>query len=180
MTTDKNRQYVVESKNKTKSNLTTVCTNRPVGNNDSIIAQDANYVIDASPTPTGQSVEGGVTITGGQLGRNILLGTSQDDSITGGPFDDVIIGRNGSDTLQGSGGNDSFLPWSKSSSTNATIDGGLGLDSVYIDKNNQSVEKDSACNASECMITGGDSGTLSITNVEILVFKDTSIRLSDS
>ena len=179
-TTDLPRDYLIPSKNITQSNLTTICTNRAVEENTSITANDANYVIDASPTPTDQPINSGVTINGGQLGRNILLGTSGNDRIFGGPFDDVIVGRNGNDILEGAGGNDSFLPWSKDNSSNATINGGLGLDSVYLNDNYQNYTLPSLCSANQCNLTGPGSVTLTMMNVEILVFKDTAIRLSDS
>ena len=186
LTSDQPRDYILPSKNITNSDLTTVCTNRPVEENSSITANDANYVIDASPTPTNQSINSGVNINGGEFGRNILLGTSFAERIIGGPFDDVIVGRNGDDTLEGAGGDDSFLPWTTNSSTDATIDGGLGLDSVYIDddfknaENEQNYRTDSSCDSRQCDLTGPGGGKLSMTNVEIIVFNDRSIRLDDS
>jgi len=202
---DENELYVVKHQ-ENKSQTVIICTNRPVIKNYAIDANPSdpevkyasngcrkdnyddnsakisgdysNYVIDASPTPNSQSVNSGVTISGGIFGRNILLGTSFGDTICGGRFGDNIIGRNGNDTLNGAGGDDNFLPWNNASATSSTINGGLGMDSVYIEDNYVNYIISSSCNTERCELSGPDGGRLTMSDVEILVFDDKSIRLN--
>jgi len=177
-TTANNRNFIIPSKSIMNSNTTTVCTNREVKQGDSIKADDANYVIDATPTPE-QPVKGGVLINGGQFGRNILLGTSMNDTINGGSFDDVLVGRNGNDILKGEGGNDNFLPWNKeNSNSNSTIYGGIGLDRVYIKDQSKNYSA-SSCDESTCTITGPQGGSLTMYGVEVLVYNDKAMRLKN-
>ena len=176
------KKYIVPSSTTPKAKTTTICTNRAVKNGDSITGGDANYVIDASPTPT-QAVDGGVTINGGDSGRNILLGTESADTINGGAFDDVVVGRGGGDVLNGDAGNDNFLPWGSintksKSSSNVTINGGLGLDRVYFNGRSNSFAFSNTCKSSQCTVTSSQGGRAVLRSVEVLVFEDTAQRLN--
>ena len=177
------KTYVVPSSTTLGAKTTTICMNRAVPTGSSITGSDANYVIDASPTPT-QVVSGGVKINGGSDGRNFLFGTELGDAINGGPYDDVLVGRGGNDTFNGGAGDDSFLPWGSmqdpsDSSSNVRVDGGLGLDRVYFNGVAASFSGLSACKSSNCTLTsihqGGNAG---LKNIELLVFEDKTLRLN--
>ena len=170
--------YIAPSKASTSFNTSTICTNRVVGTNDSITGNDANYVIDANPTPP-QTVGSGVSINGGQKGRNILLGTELADTIIGGNFDDILVGRGGGDILSGGAGNDSFLPWLKqASSTNASVRGGDGLDRLYIRGESNDFTESSTCTTEGCTITSTQGGVITLNNVEVVIYEDVARRLN--
>ncbi|MCG8341476.1 MAG: VWA domain-containing protein, partial [Chlorobiales bacterium] len=74
-----------------------------------------------------------------------ILGTSGDDTLTGGPYSDYIKGRDGNDTLSGNGGSDVLIGGDGSDSlwggegddilvfdTADTIDGGADTDTLFI------------------------------------------------
>ena len=143
---------------------------------------NGNYVMDGNPTPGREEDEQeeliGIKLLGGD-GRNILLGTRNDDELQGGPDHDAVIGRGGSDDLQGDEGDDSFIPFSDEAITNdqVTVDGGQGFDRVYLQKTRSNyVVTD--CTIENCTISlakGGAKAQLS--NIEQLVFKDQNIKL---
>jgi len=144
---------------------------------DSITGSDANYVIDANPTPS-QNVESGVVINGGINGRNILLGTELADTVKGGNFDDILVGRGGGDSLIGGPGNDSFLPWLKQvSSADASVSGGSGLDRLYIRGESQDFTESSACTTAGCTITSSQGGVITMDEIEVVIYNDTARRL---
>lgn len=178
LTNSQSRGYIAPSKASTSSNTTTICTNRAVGINDSITGSDANYVIDANPIPP-QTVDNGVRINGGQQGRNILLGTELGDDIIGGDFDDILVGRGGEDTLTGGSGNDNFLPWLKqASSTNTSVNGGTGLDRLYIKGESKDFTESSTCTTSGCTITSKQGGVIKLDNIEVVIYEDEARRLN--
>ena len=141
-----------------------------------------NYVIDANPNPS-QDAESGVTLKGGKCGRNILLGTQQADNIEGGENDDILVGRGGADTLKGNDGNDNFLPWGlieepTNTASSINIDGGEGLDRVYIKGTSTSFPRE-ICEDSQCSIKiKGQDGEVRLNNVEVIIFDDTAILLN--
>ena len=176
------KAFNVPSSTTLGAKTTTVCTNRAVASGSSITGSDANYVIDASPTPA-QTVSSGVTINGGRDGRNFLFGTQLADVINGGRYDDVLVGRGGNDTFSGSTGDDSFLPWGSiadatDSSSNISIDGGLGLDRVYFNDVAASFSGFSACQSSQCTVTSNQGGQAVLKNIELLIFEDKTQRLN--
>ena len=178
LTTSQPQQYTAPPKASTGANTTTICTNRVVGASDSITGNDANYVIDAKPTPT-QNMENGVIINGGVNGRNILLGTELADTIEGGNFDDILVGRGGGDSLIGGPGNDSFLPWLKQvSSADASVSGGSGLDRLYIRGKSQDFAESAACTTAGCTITSSQGGVITMDEIEVVIYNDTARRLN--
>ena len=125
------------------------------------------------PPPLGISLYGGA-------GRNILLGTPADDTLQGGPDHDGLIGRGGADRLRGQAGNDSLVPWDSASGTDhsVSVDGGEGFDRVYLPEP-ESAYSLSGCNSQACIIRSGVGGTLHLSNVEMLVFPNSTKRLAD-
>lgn len=175
--------YVVAEK---PFGTSTYCTNRPLQQNQRIngVAEgyyvQGNYVMDGNPTP-GREPENstGITLRGGD-GRNILLGTSNNDELRGGPDHDAVIGRGGSDDLRGLEGDDSFIPFSDvpQRDDQVIVDGGGGLDRVYFQQKKANyIVTD--CRIESCTISLSKEGaTAHLSNVEQLVFKDQNIKLS--
>ena len=136
--------------------------------------------MDGNPTP-GREPENstGITLRGGE-GRNILLGTSNNDDLRGGPDHDAVIGRGGSDDLRGLEGDDSFIPFSEvpQRDDQVIVDGGGGLDRVYFQQKKANyIVTD--CTIESCTISLSKEGaTAHLSNVEQLVFKDQNIKLS--
>ena len=138
--------------------------------------------MDGSPTPGRQNNDNGIDLAGGE-GRNVLLGTSLNDQIRGGPEHDALVGRGGSDVLEGLEGDDSIIPFSANSTeTNVVeVDGGEGFDRVYMQEN-QSNYSTTNCINSECDIKvrlSGEGATANLSNVEQLIFKDKMVKISD-
>ena len=98
----------------------------------------------------------------------------------GGPDADTLISRNGGDTLNGGNGSNSYLPWgdrtNSNSFSNVTINGGTGLDGVYLRGTRGQFSSTSGCNSSSCSIQAL-GGTLKMSNVEVLIFKDGRVDL---
>ena len=157
----------------------TICTNRSLQTGDGINGANGNYVMDANPTPNRNNPKG-IKINGGNEGRNILLGTSANDTLQGGPHHDALIGRGGDDSLSGEAGNDSLVPWSSTTQENSTVkvNGGMGFDRVYL-KGEASNYTLRSCSINSCKIDSISGGTLNLTNVEMLVFKSTNRRLTN-
>ena len=157
----------------------TICTNRSLKIGDRITGANSNYVIDANPTP-GRNDAKGVKVNGGTEGRNILLGTSANDTLTGGDYHDALIGRGGDDLLSGNGDNDSFVPWPSitQESSTVSINGGMGFDRVYL-KGEESTYTLLGCSSNYCRIGSSGGGRLTLTDVELLVFKSSSLRLTN-
>ena len=151
---------------------TTICTNRSVRLGDGIRGDNRNYVMDGEPTPN-RSGNHGVILEGGIIGRNILLGTSNDDTLRGGDDNDGLIGRGGRDFLFGGKGNDNFVPWPSASKQNSdvNIDGGENFDRVYLDGSQSSYSRN-ACTNSSCNIRSNSGGTLYLSNVEMVIYND--------
>ena len=175
------RKYQLSNVSESGFKTTTVCTNRELQSGDSIQGGDGNYVIDGNPVPNRTSTVG-ITIIGGSGGRNLLLGTPQADTITGGNNDDALVGRDGADELNGGGGDDSFLPWESSAGPSvATINGGAGFDRLYI-KDSSSNFSSSGCTRSSCELKSSDESTTKaiLLNTEMIVYRDTSIELPET
>ncbi len=84
---------------------------------------------------------GAATGTGGVTGfehvigsafRDVLTGSSGADTLAGGADDDTIRGGNGADSLSGGADGDFFDYYSQGEITGDTIDGGTGLDRLYL------------------------------------------------
>ena len=167
----------------------TYCTNRELRAQDRIRGFNnqnnyivGNYVMDGSPTPGRQNNDNGIDLAGGE-GRNVLLGTSLNDKIRGGPEHDALVGRGGSDVLEGLEGDDSIIPFSENSTETdvVEVDGGEGFDRVYMQEN-QSNYSTTNCNSSGCDIKvrlSGEGATANLSNVEQLIFKDKIVKISD-
>ena len=157
----------------------TICTNRSLQTGDGINGANGNYVMDANPTPNRNNPKG-IKINGGNEGRNILLGTSANDTLQGGPHHDALIGRGGDDSLSGEAGNDSLVPWSSTTQENSTVkvNGGMGFDRVYL-KGEASNYTLRSCSINSCKIDSSSGGTLNLTSVEMLVFKSSNRRLTN-
>ena len=155
----------------------TICTNRSLKIGDGIKGANGNYVMDANPTPGRENAKG-VKVNGGTEGRNILLGTSANDTLQGGPHHDALIARGGDDFLSGEAGNDSFVPWPSITQQNSTVsvDGGMGFDRVYLNDVESSYTLTS-CSSRTCRVRSNTNGSLKLTSVEMLVFQSSSRRL---
>ena len=154
----------------------TICTNRSLEQGDGIDGANGNYVMDGNPSPDRPNPKG-ITLEGGE-GRNILLGTPANDTITGGPDHDGLIGRGGKDKLYGLGGNDNFVPWPSATeeTKKVTVDGGDGFDRVYLN-NDESTYNLINCNSNSCKVRSNAGAVLQLSNVEMLVFKMSNKRL---
>ena len=64
---------------------------------------------------------------GDEVGKNVIVGTNNDDFIRGTEQDDIIYGLKGDDQIYGLGGNDKII----SGPGNDISDGGLGNDTIY-------------------------------------------------
>ena len=162
----------------------TICSLRASGTiTENITGSEVGDVIDAMPQPRDPDLQDsdylGATING-LGGRNILLGTPVPDVINGGPDADTLISRNGGDTLNGGNGSNSYLPWgdraNSNSFSNVTINGGTGLDVVYLRGTRGQFSSTSGCTSSSCSINAL-GGTLKMSNVEVLIFKDGRVDL---
>ena len=161
-----------------------ICTNRPYIDGAKVTGGNGNYVINGYPNPSRpNAAEAGVTLQGGTHGRNILLGTSTNDTLEGGKKHDALIGRGGNDLLNGYEGNDSILPWTSTSqeSGETTVNGGDGFDRVYL-KNSASTytllpeQSREECDNIYCKVesqTG--NGILHLYSIEQIIFKE-SVR----
>ena len=140
---------------------------------------NGNYVMDGQPTPDRTNTTG-ISLWGGD-GINILLGTSANDRLEGGPNHDALIGRGGNDHLLGEAGDDSLVPWPSASDASGavTVDGGAGFDRVYL-QGPESSYNISGCNTEDCLIRSESGGLLRLTNVEMLVFQTSTRRLKDA
>lgn len=170
----------------------TYCTNREIEDLDKIrgvklvegkyVYIEGNFVLDGNPSPNRKNDSYGIKIFGGE-GRNVLLGTSLNDTIEGGPHHDALIGRGGSDSLSGFEGDDNIIPFSENSaeSDEIEVDGGQGFDRVYMQKN-KSDYIISNCNNGSCdikLILSEKEATATLSNVEQLVFKDQKCKTQD-
>ena len=159
----------------------TICTNREYRLGAGMKGANRNYVMDGDPTPKRDDAKG-VKLYGG-IGRNILLGTPDDDILEGGSKHDALIGRGGNDTLIGNGGNDSILPWSSTSQergSQVVVYGGEGFDRVYLKGEESAYVFSQPCNRTRCDLSlasdlnsAGDENKfkLSLDSVEQLIFK---------
>jgi hypothetical protein len=85
--------------------------------------------------------KGNDTITGSS-GVNIISGGAGNDTLKGGAGNDTIDGGNGNDTASGGNGNDTLFGANGDDSLNGqagkdTYDGGGGLNSCYVEENEQ-------------------------------------------
>lgn len=147
-----------------------------LGGQDSIYGTSANDVIDAGNYPL-TSTRGAI-LDGGSGGRNYLFGTGGDDTFIGGDGDDTLVGRGGGDTMTGKKGTNSYLPWREETTLNrdAIINGGFERDLVFLRGNQSNFGGIPSCSKSSCTLTQAGK-TLTMTNVEVLVFKDSRVDL---
>jgi len=172
------RNYTAPEETEPVFGTATICTNRSLHLGDRINGANGNYVIDGNPTPD-QSSENGIQLIGGE-GKNILLGTPRNDTLRGGPQHDALIGRGGSDNLRGEAGDDSLVPLTSASntSTTTTVDGGEGFDRVYL-QGPQSDYNATGCHINRCTLRTDNGASIQLFNIELLVFKDSTRRLSE-
>lgn len=119
---------------------------------------------------TGPTSAPGAEVNGGD-GDDRLVGGDGDDILNGGNGNDVILGLSGNDTLTGGSGSNKYLP----GLGNDSINGGPGLDVVFLEHNRAAFDGLSSCSRISCILTystAGDSFTLNLSNVEVLVFRD--------
>ena len=162
----------------------TICTNRSYSYSEGMQGANGNYVMDANPTPNRDNeTPTTITLIGGIMGRNILLGTPASDILTGGNKHDALIGRGGDDQLNGGQGNDSFLPWTSTSQEEGSLinlDGGDGFDRVYLKGEASRYKLSTACNKESCdlsLTTEDDVVILMLEDVEQIVFKGSVFNL---
>lgn len=176
--------YVLPTSGLSTNDNVTICSLRASDTTrENITGSEVGDVIDALPQPRDPDLQDsgylGATING-LGGRNILLGTPGPDVINGGPDADTLISRNGGDTLNGGNGSNSYLPWgdraNSDSFSNVTINGGTGLDVVYLRGTKGQFSSTSGCSSSRCFIEAL-GGRLEMFNVEVLIFKDGRIDL---
>lgn len=149
-----------------------------LGGQDQLFGTQGHDVIDAGSYPLPADSTAGATIDGGSRGRNFLFGTPGNDFIRGGDEDDTLVGRGGGDIMEGGKGNNTYLPWmdTASANRNATITGDIGQDVVYLRGNRSDFGGLSSCRSNGCSLSQG-SNTLTMTNVNVLVFKDARVDL---
>ena len=146
------------------------------GGGDTITGSTANDVLeggDKNPETAGATIDG-------QAGNDRLRGTMAGDLLIGGPGDDILVGWDGNDLLIGENQNGSssdpagenrYLP----GLGNDRVQGGSGLDVVFLDGVRNNYTGLSACSRSNCSLSYGANGvgyTLSTTGVEVLIFRD--------
>jgi len=176
--------YVLPTSGLSTNDNVTICSLRASDTTtEHITGSEVGDVIDALPQPRDPDLQDsdylGATING-LGGRNILLGTPGPDVINGGPDADTLISRNGGDTLNGGNGSNSYLPWGDRANSNSfsdvTVNGGTGLDVVYLRGTRGQFSSTSGCTSSSCSIQAL-GGTLKMSNVEVLIFKDGRVDL---
>jgi Ca2+-binding RTX toxin-like protein len=122
-------------------------------------------------TVSTEEIGGNKIITGSEFAETITAGTG-DDNINGGGGADSIVGGDGNDFIVGGRGDD-------------TINGGIGSNDV-VRYNSDSDGYVLSYNAGtvtvqdQDQVNGGDDGTDTLTNVELLAFNDTIIRIGAS
>lgn len=135
---------------------------------DSITGSDgANDILEAGDL--------GKSYLKGLSGNDVLRGTTKADVLEGGDGDDILIGREGSDTMIGGSGQNSYLP----GSGNNTIQGGNGLDIIFFQGNKSEYTIGSSCSKASCSVQGPNNSSTTITNGEILIFKNARVDLPD-
>jgi len=93
-------------------------------------------------------------------GENLILGLGGDDTIFGAGGDDTIDGGTGNDALHGDAGDDWFV--AAPGDGNDVIDGGDGYDSVDY----SAIETPILVDLGQATVTGADSGTDTLVNIE--------------
>lgn len=136
------------------------------GGGDTLSGSDANDIIEAGDT-------GPSTLNGGK-GNDVLRGTHDADTINGGDNNDILIGRGGNDDLDGGAGQNIYLP----GDGDDIISGGSGLDIVFFNSKRSDYEINE-CHKISCTVKHSTEGDKSLKNVEILIFNDARLDLSD-
>lgn len=138
------------------------------GGGDIIRGSFANDVLEAGDSLN--RPENGATVNG-YSGSDRLVGGPGNDILNGGDGDDVLIGGDGNDIMEGGSGDNQYLVGRGSNN----IIGGSGLDVVYFDQNKADAIDITSCNRTNCTFnfnTNGNSGSLTATGVEVLIFRD--------
>ena len=134
-----------------------ICGN---GGGDTITGSSSNDVLEAGEIGPGAFISG-------QDGNDRLRGSPGDDILKGEKGDDVLLGRDGNDQLDGGSGENRYLPGDGTNS----ITGGNGLDIVFFDDDKANYIGVDKCTRGTCSVTSNSSST-SMSNVEVLVFRD--------
>ena len=138
------------------------------GGGDFIEGSTGNDVLEAGDL-TGNSHPGAEL--SGLAGNDRLVGGQGNDTLHGNEGDDVLIGQGGDDSLDGGAGENRYLPGLGDDS----IVGGPDLDVVFLDDVRNNFTGLSACTRSNCSLSytkASTAYTLTMTNAEILIFRD--------
>lgn len=133
-------------------------------------SDDANDILEAG--------DYGQATLNGKGGNDVLRGTLEADTLNGGSGNDVLVGRAGDDILAGGTEHNNYLP----GGGNDSVIGGSGLDVVFFSGNRADYDL-SACTKNGCTVTdkrsSSSDGTDTLSNVEILIFRDARVDLPD-
>lgn len=138
------------------------------GGGDTINGSIADDILEAGDS--GLSSEPGAQLNG-NAGSDHLRGGAGDDTLNGGSGDDVLIGQEGHDLMLGGEGDNQYLP----GTGNSTIEGGSGVDVIYINQNESDVNGKNSCTREQCFLTfteNGTSSSIDAASIEVLIFKD--------
>ena len=135
--------------------------------NASITGDGTDNVLETELT-TGASIDGGG-------GNDVIRGNTGNDTLSGGEGDDLLISVEGDDLLNGGDGTNKYLVGIGSS----TVNGGSGLDVVYLYESKADVTVPAACTdgntGTNCTVTYsryGTSNTSELNNVEVIIHLD--------
>ena len=138
------------------------------GGSDNITGSTANDVLEAGDLAA-EDLPGAAM--DGQAGNDRLLGGGRHDILLGDAGDDTLIGQAGNDQLDGGPGENRYLP----GLGNDIVIGGPDLDVVFLDDIRNNFTGLSACTRSNCSLTYTNAGTtytLTMSNTEVLIFRD--------
>ncbi|NVM77439.1 Ca2+-binding RTX toxin-like protein [Duganella sp. SG902] len=160
-------QYVVDA-------ATDVVTELAEGGDDLVISRLATYVLAANVENLGYEGSAGFNGSGNALGNAVSGGTGN-DTLSGLAGDDTLFGLDGNDSLLGGDGNDQI---DAGLGVNV-VDGGAGLDTVSVSGAFDDYTR-TRISATETRLVHGITGeTVTIRNVETVVFDGDSRTLAE-
>lgn len=177
---DNNNLNYDDAQTTQNSNNTIICGINDNGASLDINVSSGDNVIDCEVFPGVQSISGCQINASSSDGANTFFGTSSSDTMTGGSGSNKFIGRGGSDTFNSGGGDNIYSPWTDVGSLgNVTINGGSGLDLVYLQQRTLSEFDTSSCSdQSSCDLVLTSQGiTVQTSCVETIYFADTSLSI---
>lgn len=135
------------------------------GGGDTINGSSGDDVLEAG--------DSGVATINGNDGNDFIRGTNDNDTLNGGVGDDVLVGRGGNDSMNGGAGTNYYRP----GLGNDTITGSsTSLDIVFFPEN-ISLYNTGSCSRSSCTVVSSTEGTKTMSNIKILIFKDSRVDL---